>query len=648
MSDIKIKIGAEIAELESKLLIAKGKIKSFGDDGAKSIFTLTEKLKSLESAVFTEKSRAKIAAFNLEIQNTKKQIDQLSNVGKEGFDKVGNAIQGAQNPLTKFYSSIRVLAYAIPGIGIAGIMSLAAEAIIKVATATETLTYKQKLLNDVYESAGKAVGADVSKLELLRSKLTDLNISQEDRIKYAKQYNEVADAGNKIDLTQINNLDLINSKIAAQIKLIETRALAKAAEAKLGEQAEKVITAQLEVSQYEKFKAARKLTSDEVKAANAIDQAEQKDNQKQNEKINSDNLAQRSRYFNAVAGQNNAALEGLKKYNAAVIKFTKEKAEFDKQVGFLLPLINTDSFSEKISGKEIKVKITKPLKIGFKPTAVDTYFEDEEVTRKMISESLSKLVSKDSVGTSVFNASIDIGANVNVIATEKTMKGLRQSLSNELAKQGISTVDRILPNGFKIKIPVEIATTKELLDQLAATKITLEQYQKDIKNIIQNTVQDIASSMAESIGGLIAGTSGFNTFFSGIFKVLGSGLKELGRYLVQTYGMIAILNKIKFSNPAVGVAIGIALQILGAVISAKVSQTKAFASGVRSFSGGYALVGERGPERVFLPQGSSVQPNNELNAFSGSNGGFIAETRIQGQDLVIALRRAENTMSRNN
>jgi hypothetical protein len=43
-----------------------------------------------------------------------------------------------------------------------------------------------------------------------------------------------------------------------------------------------------------------------------------------------------------------------------------------------------------------------------------------------------------------------------------------------------------------------------------------------------------------------------------------------------------------------------------------------FATGVRNFSGGLAVVGENGPELVNLPRGSDVIPNNELpSSFSG-------------------------------
>lgn len=645
---LEIVVKGDITDLDRKMAQGASAIKKFSTDGAQSIFNLTEKLRGLESAVFTEKSRANIAAYNVQIQQTKKQIDQLSNVGKEGFDKLGNAILSTANPLTKLYSSVRVLAYAIPGIGIAGIFSLAGEAIYKAVTATELLSEKQQLLNDVYDEAAKKSSVDVAKLELLKAKLNDLNISQSDRIKYATQYNAIADAGNKLDLTQINNLDLINEKIAAQIRLIETRALAKAAEGKLGEQAQKVINAQLEVEQYEKFKDARKLTSEEIKKANQEDQREQQRNLQANRQVNSDNLAQHNSYLRGIAIGNNDALEGLKKYNSAYEKLIKEKAEFDRQAGYLLPLINTESFSTADKGIKIKpIKAVVPVFIKFKPQPGEFEFDDPEETARLISEALDKLYKGLKTGTSTLGKQ-DIELNPNIYFSEKSLQGLRQNLIDKLHSQGVSTADRILENGVKIKIPIEIATTKELNAALDGVKISLERQAQEINKIVANTIDNAISSLADSIGKLSAGTGNLGDLFGNLFKVLGTGIKQLGQYLVQTNTLLLLAKKVGFSNPVVGIAVGIGLEALGAIIQANVSKRQAFATGVRNFSGGRALVGERGPELVTLPSGSNVTPNAQLRAmnhFGAEN--FVLETMLYGQDMRILLKRADAANRRN-
>lgn len=71
-----------------------------------------------------------------------------------------------------------------------------------------------------------------------------------------------------------------------------------------------------------------------------------------------------------------------------------------------------------------------------------------------------------------------------------------------------------------------------------------------------------------------------------------------------------------------------------------------FASGVTNFGGGLAMVGERGPELVNLPRGSSVTPNNKLggNTFNINLSGVMASSRADyrriGEELIGAVDEA--------
>lgn len=68
--------------------------------------------------------------------------------------------------------------------------------------------------------------------------------------------------------------------------------------------------------------------------------------------------------------------------------------------------------------------------------------------------------------------------------------------------------------------------------------------------------------------------------------------------------------------------VGLGLQLGGAGVFGKKIQTNinrvpAYANGTSFARGGLSLVGERGPELVNLPRGSSVTPNNELGSIGG-------------------------------
>jgi hypothetical protein len=106
-----------------------------------------------------------------------------------------------------------------------------------------------------------------------------------------------------------------------------------------------------------------------------------------------------------------------------------------------------------------------------------------------------------------------------------------------------------------------------------------------------------------------------------------------------------VLEKFKFA-PGIGTVIaGIAAVAIGALLQKAIP---AFAGGVENFSGGLAVVGERGPELVRLPRGSDVIPNHQLGGI-GSAGAqvFIPDVRLRGSDLVVVFNRASQTISRN-
>lgn len=67
-----------------------------------------------------------------------------------------------------------------------------------------------------------------------------------------------------------------------------------------------------------------------------------------------------------------------------------------------------------------------------------------------------------------------------------------------------------------------------------------------------------------------------------------------------------------------GIGSGIQKDVSGVLHSLHIP---GFASGVQNFSGGYALVGENGPEMVNLPQGSNVYPAGQTQQMMGGAGG---------------------------
>lgn len=169
---------------------------------------------------------------------------------------------------------------------------------------------------------------------------------------------------------------------------------------------------------------------------------------------------------------------------------------------------------------------------------------------------------------------------------------------------------------------------------------------KKFKDEMAAVITDVLAAIGEGLGKLAAG-GGFGAFFKMILNSLGSGLQKLG---AQAIAASELILQIKETLGTVsGIAAGIALVALGTLVQAAASQIKtpAFATGVRNFEGGTALVGERGPELLHLPSGSNVIPNGQLNNMMTGNNMLVAEYTIKGQDLRTVLKRADANYLRN-
>lgn len=174
-----------------------------------------------------------------------------------------------------------------------------------------------------------------------------------------------------------------------------------------------------------------------------------------------------------------------------------------------------------------------------------------------------------------------------------------------------------------------------------------------INQTFANIINDSISTFADTIGKTLAGQGSFlPNLFEGLIKGIGDQVKELGKTLVR-YGVQMIIARKAIEKlairPEVAVIAGFALQLLGSTLAAAANKkfnTAKFASGVRGFDGGFAMVGERGPETVFLPRGASVQPNNEVRAFGG--GGIILQPSVafDGTQFRIFLNRIDAKIGR--
>lgn len=332
-----------------------------------SLETLRAKLEAKKQFLLTETDISKIAAYNREIVSLKTQIDKIQTlgVGESAFGKIG---VGA----TEAFSSLRKLAYILPGIGVAGLLGDLSSLVVELFKGSNVLdTFNSKLgltkqvavdssrvfgqFDSIFAEATKNVAEEAVKLEVYKQKLNDVNIPASDRLKILKQYNSIADDTNKIDATQINNLDLINQKIDAQNSLIVKRALSTAALSKLTEASNKLIENEVKLQEQLSVRGFKDLP-DYEKQANSTDKATKKIKASLNEVaqqklLNPKGLPEIRKGLDGVIDPSQKAAQGFNTTESSLQNLIntvkKGRADLEKLAGNLSGLITIDGLTDK-------------------------------------------------------------------------------------------------------------------------------------------------------------------------------------------------------------------------------------------------------------------------------------------------------------
>lgn len=168
----------------------------------------------------------------------------------------------------------------------------------------------------------------------------------------------------------------------------------------------------------------------------------------------------------------------------------------------------------------------------------------------------------------------------------------------------------------------------QLINRLADT-VTQFNQKEQIRSIF-------ADSFADELTMVIDGT-----------KSISDAFRDMERQIVRSISNIAAQNLASalFGNPGSGGAGG----FFESIIKSLAGSLGGFANGTSFAPGGLAVVGERGPEIVNLPRGSSVTPNNKLggnvisinvNVPAGTNGQSADRIAVlTGQAVSRAMRR---------
>jgi|GEM_PF-4233575 len=142
---------------------------------------------NLYKKAITEATNADaITKYNVKLEQTEQQISRLKNTGKSGFDELGNKIVVAEKNTKTFVGTLstgverlRRLAYIIPGLGIAGILSLALGPLMKWISSVGEATEAQKLFNSAKQETASSIAKEVAETNLLIDRINSNNTSQQ-------------------------------------------------------------------------------------------------------------------------------------------------------------------------------------------------------------------------------------------------------------------------------------------------------------------------------------------------------------------------------------------------------------------------------------------------------------------------------------
>lgn len=200
---------------------------------------------------------------------------------------------------------------------------------------------------------------------------------------------------------------------------------------------------------------------------------------------------------------------------------------------------------------------------------------------------------------------------------------------DEKLKEVVRTVGRdktLLP---QVTIPVNLKPN---------INTNLAEVQADFNRQLEGSI-----ALAEKIAPIF--DNAFNAVANGqnVFRSIGDSIKQMVVQLAAAAVRAAVFSLVINAITGGGAGAGFSFKSLFSSFSG----LPKFAGGVTGFGGGMALVGERGPELVRLPQGSDVIPNHRLDGITGAGAQvFIPNITLRGPDLVVAFDRATQRLGR--
>ena len=201
----------------------------------------------------------------------------------------------------------------------------------------------------------------------------------------------------------------------------------------------------------------------------------------------------------------------------------------------------------------------------------------------------------------------------------------------------------------KFGLRIDTSALKESTTQALSYFETIKKGTENLKVAFEINFGQIAETMGMALAtAIVEGKSMMGALAGAILGVLGGLLKQMGKAALAASNLATT-----FALPIVGTVAGIAAIALGTVLTGLATRVQsggfsAFADGGIVSGPTMGLVGEY-PGARSNPE--VIAPLDKLKNIIGNNGGnsnvnVTGEFRINGQDLVVLLQKAEKTRSR--
>lgn len=336
-------------------------------------------------------------------------------------------------------------------------------------------------------------------------------------------------------------------------------------------------------------------------------------------------------------------------------------------------IISTNSKTTKESVDKI-AEVYKTLSAELKINPLEFGATKAEIAEKNIGSYQKALEDLIKLGIDPTSDAIKkLQAAQDAIATSFKTTDLKSFVSPEI-------VDRTKIPTISANIVVNLKPTIEGLSELDKALKAVEERKDaflELSNIL-GTSSSVISDGFSAIGeALVNGGSVIDALGKVVLDAFASFLSQLGQQSILE-GLFHIAKGIAYaSNPLTAalapgefasggglIAAGAILSTVGGIAKAgsanigsnkgnnrqPVNQIPGFATGVNNFSGGLALVGERGPELVNLPTGADVIPNQRsmdiLNSRQDTSVVLNGDLSVGLDQLYFALKRTEKRLER--